>query len=325
MNWKSLLALPLLLGAACGTISNLTSATPKQAEYNAPAHETNAAVVTLSASPEGITITPLASGGENYFDAKIDYIGTMQFSADAANDGNYNVTLKEDANNLNYSGDPLKWEVGIDPSIPLTLDVHSSSGTLTFNLQDYTLNKFSADTSSGGIDAQLPRTDVEYEAAVTSSSGAVALNAADNSQINFTAISTSSGGISLDAGSDSIISAAVDTSSGVVTLTSGEGTKLNATINSSSGRINLNPALNSDVHYMITTSSGAITADVPDGAAVHLEIVQNSSGGVNVPDWLPRISGEDKTGVWETAGFDQAERKIIIVVTRTSSGAVTVQ
>ncbi len=325
MQLKSFIILPLLFGAACGTISNLQSATPKQAEYSAPAHESTSASVTLSASPEEIVIKPLASGGENYFEASIDYIGTISYSASAHDDGVYNVTLTENANNLNYSGAPLTWDIGIDPSLPLTLDTHSSSGALTLDLSAFTVTDLHADTSSGAITATLPATDQAYNAAVTSSSGAAMVTVLNNAQVNLTTLKTSSGSITLNAGSASTVSADIETSSGVVTVSPSDGAAVTASVDSSSGAINLNFGANVDSEFTLTNSSGAITIDVPEGAALRLEIAVNSSGAVTVPGWLHQLSGDEKTGVWESDGYNTAEHQIAVTVARTSSGAVTVK
>jgi hypothetical protein len=309
MNWKSLIALPLLVsallvGAACSTISLGQMATPKHAEYSAPAHAAASASVTLYASPEDITLKPLASGSENYFEAQIDYIGTITYAAEAHNDDPYTVSLTENANNLNYSGAPLKWDISIDPAVPLALEARSSSGALVLDLSEFTLTTLKLDTSSGGIDATLPATDQQYDASITTSSGIVTATVEDGAQIDFTAIESSSGSLTLNAGNESSLSASFETSS---------------------GRIGLNFGVNTDAEITVSNSSGAITVDVPEGAALRLEIVENSSGRVTVPGWLQQVSGDDEIGVWETDGYNTAEHQISIVVTRNSSGAVMVQ
>ena len=302
MNWKSFIVAPLLISAACG-VPNTQSATPKHTEYTAPAHTATSAVMTLGSSPESITVNPLASGADNYFDAKIDYIGTMTYNAAGANDS-YTITLTENANNLSYSGSPLKWDIGIDPSTPLDLTVSSSSGGLTLNLNDFTISALDASTSSGSIEVYLPALDQQYVAALSTSSGSMTATVADNAQVNF---------------------AAVRSSSGSVTLNSGTASKVSANVNTSSGAIALNFSADAEANVNISTSSGAVTTDVPDGAALRLEIASNSSGAVNVPGWMQQISGDNKTGVWETADFNQAAHQIFITVTNDSSGDISIQ
>lgn len=305
MQFKSLFLLPLLMFvAACGTISNIVSATPKQAEYSAPAHAASSVSVVLRASPEDIILKPLASGGENYLQAEIDYIGTMSWSAEAHDDGEYAVSLREDANNLNYSGSQLKWDIAIDPSLPLDLDAHSSSGALSLDLRDFTVTNLRADTSSGAINLTLPAVEAGIPVSVNSSSGVVTATVLDDAEVAFSTIETSSGSVTVNVGTAADVSADIRTSSGMV---------------------NLNLGANVDAQFTINSSSGAVVADVPEGAAVRLEVAENSSGAVNVPGWLLQLSGDDKIGVWETDGFDTAEHQVFITVERTSSGSVTVQ
>lgn len=305
MQFKSLIILlALMLTAACNTISNIVSAPSKQAEYSAPAHDASSASVKLSASPGDITIKPLASGGENYLEASIEYIGTINWSASAADDGEYAVSLTEDANNLNYSGDPLEWNIAIDPALPLDLDAHSASGALSLDLSDFTVTNLNADTSSGAITVTLPAVESGIPVSITSASGAVTATVLDDAQVTFDTI---------------------DTSSGSVTLNTGSGADVTANIDTSSGGVSLNLGANVSAEFTINTSSGAIVVDVPEGAAVRLEIAENSSGAVTVPGWLLQVSGSDRIGVWQTDGFDTAERQVFITVERTSSGSVTVR
>ncbi|MCC6804506.1 MAG: DUF4097 family beta strand repeat protein [Anaerolineae bacterium] len=305
MQFKLLIILPVLLVAvACGTISNIVSAPSRQAEYSAPAHEASSASVTLRASPGDITLKPLASGGANYLEAAIEYVGTINWSASARDDGEYAVTLTEDANNLNYSGDPLHWEVGIDPALPLDLVARSASGALTLDLSAFTVLNLNADTSSGAINVTVPSVDAGRPAIINSTSGAVTATVVDDAQVSFSTIETSSGSI---------------------TVNTGSGVEVSADVATSSGRVSLNLGANVAAQFTINSSSGAIVVDVPEGAAVRLEIAENSSGAVAVPGWLRQISGDDRVGVWATDGFDTAEHQVFITVERTSSGSVTVQ
>ena len=50
-----------------------------------------------------------------------------------------------------------------------------------------------------------------------------------------------------------------------------------------------------------------------------------SSGDVNVPSGLTRVSGTDQEGVWETAGYDSAANRVDLIIESLSSGTVKVQ
>ena len=322
MTRKPLLILTLLFSAACSPVfSTAQNASPKHTEFSAPAHSATSASVNLSASPEDVTIEPNETG--NYFDAEIDYIGTLDYDASGQNES-YSVSLREDANNLSYSGDPLLWDVRIDPATPLDLAVRSSSGRLSLNLNDFTLNGLRAVTSSGEMVLNLPATEQQYDAEIESSSGTVSVTLEDNARIDFGRLNSSSGSMTLNTGNDSKVAAAVESSSGIFTLNGGNDLELTGRVATSSGGINLHFEPESEIALSLSTSSGDITLDVPEGAALKLEVLDNSSGSVSVPDWLARVSGTDKTGVWETEGFAQSERQIVITVERNSSGAISV-
>lgn len=323
MTWKPLFFLIILFSAACSPVfSAIQNATPKHTEFSAPAHNAISANVNLSASPEDVTIEPNQSG--NYFDAQIDYIGTLDYDASGQNDS-YTVSLREDANNLNYSGDPLRWDVRIDPATPLDLAVRSSSGRLNLNLNDFSLNGLRAETSSGDMVLNLPATEQQYDAEIVTSSGNVSATLEENAQVNFGGLNSSSGSITLSTGNDSMVAAVVESSSGNFILNGGSDLGLSGSVATSSGAINLHFEPESEVALSLSTSSGDITLSVPEGAALRLEVLGNSSGSVRVPDWLARASGTERTGIWETASFEQSERQIVITVERNSSGAITVE
>lgn len=297
--WKTLIALPLLLGAACGTINLPQSATPTHAEYHAPAHDAASASVTVESIAENIAIHPAT--GDNYFDATIDYLATMNFDAKGDND-TYTVSLVERAQTLNYTGAPLLWDVGIQPAAPLTLELASSSGDLSLNLNDFTLTSFDARTSSGAIDAHLPALADAYPVSLDTSSGGISVTLEDGSTVEFGKFNSSSGSL---------------------TLNSGAGSTVRGSLSTSSGKVALNFGADAEASLDVTTSSGSVTVSVPQGKALRLKIDRNSSGSVDVPAWLPRVSGVDKTGVWETDGFAQAQHQIVVRITD-SSGAITV-
>jgi hypothetical protein len=67
----------------------------------------------------------------------------------------------------------------------------------------------------------------------------------------------------------------------------------------------------------VGAGTGGFTIDVPDHAAVRL-VGSTGTGGIDVPSGFILVSGEEDgnvvgdSGTWETAGFDTAERQIII-------------
>jgi hypothetical protein len=90
----------------------------------------------------------------------------------------------------------------------------------------------------------------------------------------------------------------------------------NAKIAGSVGETYIDISEGADVHLDIDGGVGEVTIKLPDDAAVRLD-ASIGVGRVQVPSYFRQVSGGDsdfvgEDGVWETAGFDSADRQIII-------------
>jgi hypothetical protein len=70
------------------------------------------------------------------------------------------------------------------------------------------------------------------------------------------------------------------------------------------------------IDFKISGGVGSVTMHIPKGAAVRVD-ASTGVGGINVPSNYVRTSGDENNfvgdkGVWETPGFDNADRKITI-------------
>jgi len=81
-----------------------------------------------------------------------------------------------------------------------------------------------------------------------------------------------------------------------------------------------------DLTVRLEGGSGSINIKIPAEAAVRLEIRNSGSGSVNVPDRLmaAKVFENFKEGTWETAGFDQAAHKLIIICDDLGSGSFNI-
>lgn len=91
---------------------------------------------------------------------------------------------------------------------------------------------------------------------------------------------------------------------------------INLKLSSGAGEVNLDIAQGASVNAQINGGVGEFNLNIPEGAAVRLE-ARTGIGSISVGGLLQRISsssGEfwDKSGVWETANFEDAERQIVI-------------
>jgi hypothetical protein len=72
--------------------------------------------------------------------------------------------------------------------------------------------------------------------------------------------------------------------------------------------------------------SGSIRVNLPDRAGVRLEVLDSGSGSVNFPRELDLVSGgEDKEGVWESPGYDDAVYKLRIICEDLGSGSFSLR
>jgi hypothetical protein len=140
-------------------------------------------------------------------------------------------------------------------------------------------------------------------------------------------IDSSSGAAQLDLSQLQLTALTLDGSSGATDLilpTTGE--HYNAEIQGGSGSFSVTIPEDAAVSLEIDSGSGSFDIDVPEDAAVRVEVQESGSGRVRVPSSFVEVrSGEDDEGLWETSGFEEAKRQIIITVTDLGSGSITVR
>ena len=72
--------------------------------------------------------------------------------------------------------------------------------------------------------------------------------------------------------------------------------------------------------------SGSIRLLLPKNAGVRLEVIDAGSGGVNFPASLELVSGgEDKEGIWQSPGYENAVYKLIIICDDLGSGSFSLR
>jgi hypothetical protein len=111
----------------------------------------------------------------------------------------------------------------------------------------------------------------------------------------------------------------VDINNGVGTLTltlPAMDDSYNVSISGGTGSANISVADGAAIHFDIDGGVGSVNIDLPNDAAVRID-ASTGLGSVNLPSSYVRQSGSDENfvgedGVWETAGFENAERQIFI-------------
>jgi len=221
---------------------------------------------------EHATITALPSGAANAFEADVEYIDDLSYSADG-NNGQLDIRLRENVLNKSYVGaDPLTWDVRLNPDIPTDLDLHVSSGSIEAELGALELTGLALDVNSGSLAASLPESDRPYEATINVSSGGVTASVPEGSGLNLTRIDISSGSAVVTLGDGVAFTTAIEVSSGSLVIDVPDGAAV---------QVNAN-----------RVSSGSVS--VPGGYI-------RTAGQ---PD--------DDEGTWESEGFSAADRPIVL-------------
>ncbi|MCB2214106.1 hypothetical protein KQH50_01800 [bacterium] len=116
-----------------------------------------------------------------------------------------------------------------------------------------------------------------------------------------------------------------DASTGASTIilpASSEGyeTRLDA----STGSLHVFLPAESNLTVILDGSTGQVTFDVPEGAAIQIEVRNGGTGDLRLPAWIERVQGmgERDEGVYESAGFAEAEYQLVIVIDDISTGSI---
>ena len=97
-------------------------------------------------------------------------------------------------------------------------------------------------------------------------------------------------------------------------------------IDGGSGRLEVTLPQQGDITIIVDGASGSIRFNVPDGLAVRLEVRDEGSGSVSRSNRLNLVSdGEGDRGIWESAGYEQAEHRVLIRVVELGSGSINIR
>ncbi len=193
----------------------------KTETFSTPVGQATSARVTLDLSRYSATVhalDPSASPDRPLLVATATYTG----SVDLQTTGDAEKTLVLESQGswwhwLDSTGD-IPWDIGLDPGIPLTLTVKTSSGSGSLDLSSLQLAGLEVDASAGNTRVTLPASTGEsYPVALEASSGKIEVQAADGARVDMS-IDMSSGETRVTLGKDSDVSVRFNGSSGGFTL-----------------------------------------------------------------------------------------------------------
>lgn len=97
-----------------------------------------------------------------------------------------------------------------------------------------------------------------------------------------------------------------------------------ASFDSGSGSVNVTLPVKTDVTLRLQSGSGSVNVSLPADAAIRVEVMDSGSGSLHLPGALTLISGDNKTGVWESANYSQAATHILIQIINQGSGSISI-
>lgn len=273
-------------------------------EFTAPVDGAESADVRLDLSLEHTEVSAL-SGSDDLIVADLDSVGNVRFEVSGRD--NREIRLDETDTPLGavFDTQNLLWDIGLNPDVPMALDIDVGSGPATLELDELQVTGLKLEGGSGPADVSLPG-DASYGADVDVGSGPFDIGLDREADVDMS-VSGGSGPFQLKASDDSQMALDIDGASGPTTVTIGD---------------------DSDFTIEYDGGSGPFTVEVPGDAAVRLEVQDEGTGPVNVPgDFRLVDDGDDNernTGTWETEGFDDAAHQIIVTVRNMGSGPVTI-
>ena len=245
--------------------------------FSEPVGSATSASIRLD-TPVGTTVVKKL-GGDALIDAEITHIGEVKFAVVGDSEKQVTLSQRNDAADwmrgiFGWIGNMrrLRWEVGLTPSIPLSLDMHSGVGESTFDLRDLALTGVNIHGGTGEMDVWLPVTAERLRAEINGGIGEIDV--------------TVPAGANLDL--------FIRAGTGEINLDIGEGAALYAKIKGGVGQTNVRVAPGAAVHVKANIGLGDLN-------------IPSSYTRLREDDTFV-----GKSGTWQTLGFETAERQITI-------------
>ena len=147
-----------------------------------PVNGATSADVILDFSSQPVSLHPVKSAA-NLLEAQIEYYGGLSYASTGSAarkisltpSGGFSFFLGSDAN--------ARWDIGLNPAIPISLHLGGASGSQSLDLSTLHLTAFFLDQGSGSVDASLPPSPDAYTAEFQGASGSLDLSLPANANL----------------------------------------------------------------------------------------------------------------------------------------------
>lgn len=118
----------------------------------------------------------------------------------------------------------------------------------------------------------------------------------------------------------------VDVASGSFSVTLPESTQAyEADFEGGSGSLQVALPAKTNLTLNVHGASGSISLELPAGIEVRIEVTDSGSGSLNLPRGLTQVEkGNGDEGTWETAGYANANQRILIRIQDFGSGSLNI-
>ncbi len=122
-------------------------------------------IFALSDSPDLINATLIHTGQANFNVSgdkqKTIHLSQTDFGTDWLNPANWGLDQR--------------WEIGLAPSIPMSLVINAASGSNSFDFSKLNLTGLKIDAASGSLSVVLPKTNIHYLVDINGASGSITI------------------------------------------------------------------------------------------------------------------------------------------------------
>ena len=191
-------------------------------QFNEPLAGVTSAVIDINSSSEPVNIHGL-NDSANLFEGMIVHTGVVDYQASGSSEKH--IRLSERGPNFNFligaTNYNLRWDIGLNPGVPLQLNVDSASGSLQMHLAGLQLSGLKVDGASGSLTIDLPVSSKPYAVDYHGGSGSLDLTIPAGADVTVT-LDGGSGSLNLNLPANAALRVEVqDKGSGSVSMPGG--------------------------------------------------------------------------------------------------------
>jgi hypothetical protein len=194
---KRIFFLALILAAAAAGYAGISASQTEPPMFSAAYDGAETAAVHIDVPFEKAWIRPLKDS-DALIEANTQHVGKIIFATEEG------VTyLREHFKEPPTEKDnALRWDVWLNPRVPLDLALHVDSGSATLDAGALNLMNLDVSADSGRLQADLPVTELPIPTAARVHSGAMTVNVPNYGAVNFKLLEIYSGLMTLNYGAD---------------------------------------------------------------------------------------------------------------------------